>query len=341
MRVTTPDGTVHDINFGWLSVSGTGSNIHYVRFKFNQSAKVEWVQQLIRSLTYKNSGEISGDRKLALTIEDVGGRMTAMEVVIKSTEPQPDVNKLPAGLTLSNDAILENSEAGTTIGTLRATDEDGTPLTYTLTGTAEGRFEIRGDKLVVKDGSKIDFENASSHTITVKVSDGKAAVTKDFTIAVTDVREDVPGATRAKNALVGGIGADKINGGSGNDVLTGGLGADVFVFDTALGRGTTARNHNKKVNFDTIVDFKPGEDKIWLDNKIFTKLGRAGSEAAPAALNKKFFKTSKATDKDDYLVYKSGVVYYDQDGKGTKYKPVEIIKIANKVALSAADFLVI
>jgi Ca2+-binding RTX toxin-like protein len=147
--------------------------------------------------------------------------------------------------------------------------------------------------------------------------------------------------TSGKNVLKGGIGADKLNGKSGNDTLTGGDGADIFVFNTALGKGTTSKNQNKKVNFDTITDFKPGQDKIWLDNKIFTKLGKSGSEAAPAGLNKKFFKMTKAKDSNDYIVYKNGIVSYDADGSGTRYKPVEIIKIVNKVTLTAGDFLVI
>jgi hypothetical protein len=94
------------------------------------------------------------------------------------------------------------------------------------------------------------------------------------------------------------------------------------------------------VNFDTITDFASGEDKILLDNAVFKKLGK-GSPASPGALNKKFFKKGKATDKDDFLSYKNGIVSYDADGNGTKAKAVEIIKIANKAALSAADFLVI
>ncbi|MCB5174555.1 hypothetical protein LGR44_05150 [Microvirga sp. SM9] len=146
---------------------------------------------------------------------------------------------------------------------------------------------------------------------------------------------------KGKDFLLGTSGKDKLYGYSGNDVLSGGAGADVFVFNTALGKGTTSKNRNKKVNYDTITDFKSGEDKIWLDNKIFKKLGKAGSEVAPASLNKKFFRLSKSKDKNDHIAYKKGVVYYDADGKGTKYKPVEIIKIANKAVLSAADFLVI
>lgn len=146
--------------------------------------------------------------------------------------------------------------------------------------------------------------------------------------------------TKGRDHLTGTSGNDKLNGGLGNDVLTGGLGQDVFVFDSKLGKGTTKANQNKKVNYDTITDFTKGEDKIWLDNKIFTKLGK-GSEAAPATLSKKFFSLNKAKDKNDYLIYKKGVVYYDKDGSGSKYKPVEIIKLSNKAKLTFDDFQII
>ncbi|MGO4389370.1 hypothetical protein AB4Y85_17720 [Microvirga sp. 2YAF29] len=343
MAVETPDGTVHKVAFGYVSTSiGTGGNVSTVKFQFDENAKIEWIQQLIRSLTYKSIEGVESDRKITLTLEDVATRKSTGNVLIKPAvgDPPPDPNELPVGIALSGASIDENSAAGAVIGWLSAKDADGDALTYALGDDAGGRFEIRDGKLVVKDGAKLDFEAASSHKISVKVSDGKATVIKDFVIRIDDVTEMVPGATRAKNVLVGGIGADRINGGYGNDKLTGGAGADFFVFDTALGKGTTRSNQNEKVNFDTITDFKPGEDKILLDNAIFKALGK-GSTASPGALKKGFFKKNKATDKDDFLIYKGGVVYYDADGNGTKYKPVEIIKIANKAALSAADFLII
>ena len=46
------------------------------------------------------------------------------------------------------------------------------------------------------------------------------------------------------------------------------------------------------------------DDTIWLDNKIFKKLGSKGSEKNPATLKSSFFKIGdKATDRDDYLIY--------------------------------------
>jgi Ca2+-binding RTX toxin-like protein len=52
------------------------------------------------------------------------------------------------------------------------------------------------------------------------------------------------------DVLRGGSGADTLDGGSGNDTLNGGSGADVF----RLGASSP--------NYDTIVDFQKGEDRI-------------------------------------------------------------------------------
>ncbi len=259
----------------------------------------------------------------------------------------PVANTPPSNIHLTTGGMLasveENKAAGSVVATVTADDNGGAAgLRYAL---ADSTFEIDAvtGQIKVKAGAVLDYERASSHTLSVTVTDKNGtglSASQEVSIKVSDVLESQQG-TSGKNVLKGGIGADKLNGKSGNDTLTGSDGADIFVFDTALGKGTTSKNQNKKVNFDTITDFKPGQDKIWLDNKIFTKLGKSGSEAAPAGLNKKFFKMTKAKDSNDYIVYKNGIVSYDADGSGTRYKPVEIIKIVNKVTLTAGDFLVI
>ncbi len=259
----------------------------------------------------------------------------------------PVANTPPSNIHLTTGGMLasveENKAAGSVVATVTADDNGGAAgLRYAL---ADSTFEIDAvtGQIKVKAGAVLDYERASSHTLSVTVTDKNGtglSASQEVTIKVSDVLESQQG-TSGKNVLKGGIGADKLNSKSGNDTLTGGDGADIFVFNTALGKGTTSKNQNKKVNFDTITDFKPGQDKIWLDNKIFTKLGKSGSEAAPAGLNKKFFKMTKAKDSNDYIVYKNGIVSYDADGSGTRYKPVEIIKIVNKVTLTAGDFLVI
>ncbi len=83
---------------------------------------------------------------------------------------------------------------------------------------------------------------------------------------------------------------------------------------------------NKKSNFDRIYDFKSGEDKVFLENAVFKKLGKLGTFDAPAKLDVSMFSATKAKDKNDYLVYKSGILYYDADGSG-KGAAVEIVKL--------------
>ncbi|UYZ71605.1 Ig-like domain-containing protein [Moraxella bovis] len=90
------------------------------------------------------------------------------------------------------------------------------------------------------------------------------------------------------NTLIGGAGDDTLDGGRGSDTLTGGDGADYFRFSTLLDGSV-----------DTITDFDVANDKIVLDDAIFTAL--AGQ-----------------TTVGDFIKYNSttGDLSYDADGAG-------------------------
>ncbi|MGO4572868.1 M10 family metallopeptidase C-terminal domain-containing protein, partial [Microvirga sp. 2TAF3] len=182
-------------------------------------------------------------------------------------------NHAPTDILLSNNAVLENASNETVVGTLSAVDADtGDTFHYSLPDSASGRFVLRGNKVVVADSSKLDFEEAQSHQIKVRVRDaGGDSFEKTFSIRINDVAVEILKGTKGKDLLKGGSGSDKLYGGLGNDVLTGGAGKDIFVFDT---------KPNKKTNLDTITDFNVKDDTIWLDNAVFKKLGK-GSEAKP------------------------------------------------------------
>lgn len=139
--------------------------------------------------------------------------------------------------------------------------------------------------------------------------------------------------TSQANRLTGGDGNDQLYGKLGKDVLTGGAGQDIFTFDTRA---------SKKTNLDTIRDYSVAEDTIWLDNKVFKKLGK-GSASEPGKLKKAFFKIGdKAKDGNDYLVYnkKSGILFYDADGSGAA-KAIEIAKLSKNLKLTCDDFFVV
>jgi hypothetical protein len=102
-----------------------------------------------------------------------------------------DPNTAPTDIGLSSAAVGENAANGTVIGTLTATDANpGDTASYTLQDDAGGRFAISGSDLVVANGALLDYESATSHSVTVRVTDsGGLSFDKVFAIGVTDVDE--------------------------------------------------------------------------------------------------------------------------------------------------------
>lgn len=137
----------------------------------------------------------------------------------------------------------------------------------------------------------------------------------------------------SKNNTLSGLGGDDVlYGGAGIDKLTGGSGKDAFVFNTAPSAST---------NVDTILDFNATYDSIWLDDAVFTKIGK-GSSTSPVQIRSDIFVAgTKAKDAGDRIVYdqKSGALYYDPDGTGSGAQ-VKIATISTKVALTYKDFYI-
>jgi Ca2+-binding RTX toxin-like protein len=238
----------------------------------------------------------------------------------------------PVVPSLSASKAQEGAKAGTIVGALLATDPNpGDGLSFSLADSAGGRFKIAGNQIQVANGALLDYEQGVSHEVIVKIVDqGGLESYYLFTITISDVAtenvtgtslsevlkggtgKDVFNGAAGNDQLYGGLNDDKLWGGLGKDTLTGGSGKDVFVFDT---------KPSKSTNRDSIADFVAKDDSLWLDNRIFTKLGKAGSATKPALLNKSYFALDKAKDTNDYLVYnrKTGVLTYDADGSGTKH----------------------
>ncbi|KAB0268231.1 hypothetical protein [Microvirga brassicacearum] len=266
-----------------------------------------------------------------------------------------DVNEAPTDIilkTLSAPAVAENAATGTEIGALLAADPDlNDTFTFTLKDDAGGRFKLdaTGTKLVVADGSKLDFETMMSHQIKVEVGDADGLTfEKTLTIGVTDgtdigtgtMRNDKLFGTAGSDILNGAAGNDKVyglsgddilNGGLGKDHLTGGAGKDLFVFDTALRKG----------GFDMVTDFSSADDTLQFNLSALKSFKVKALKQGK--LSKKFFTIgTESKDKNDYVYYdkKKGFVYLDADGSGTK-KGMEILKLKPGTKVSADDFLFI
>jgi Ca2+-binding RTX toxin-like protein len=271
--------------------------------------------------------------------------------------PPPPVNHAPTIPSLSANKAAEYASAGTPVGTLSATDEDNDPLSYALIDNAGGRFVLSGNQLLVADGFRLDYEQARSHNVTVQVTDNKGGVaSRTFAINVDDVATERTAGTAGNDVfyggggndtlsgnlghdrLFGGAGRDTLKGEAGNDTIGGGAGLDklygtkgsasrdVFVFDTKL-TSKSAANKNK----DTIVDFGPKYDSIYLDDAAFTNRtiakylkGKGAGLDHAYKMKSSFFRVGdKALDRDDFFIarkvkpteYK---LYWDADGSGSK-----------------------
>lgn len=317
-----------------------------VGFELYAAATPALVQKLIRALSFRNSStdpNFTYYYDIKITIEDHGGRFAESTVEVIVAPP----NTAPTDIKLSAQTVLEMTAADTTIGRLSAVDSIlDTRFKYELIDNAGGRFKIDGNQLKVANGLLLDYEQAQSHVIRVKVTDeGGLSYVKDFTIVVQDLSPEHYTGTAGNDVLIGGSGQDVLSGQAGNDTLisghsndtligglgndrmSGASGKDTFVFNTKL---------HKTKNVDTINDFLAKDDTIQLENQIFTKLKKAGT------LKKDFFTVgSKAKQKDDYIIYdkKKGYLYYDADGSGSKFKPVLFAKV--KGIANHKDFFVI
>jgi hypothetical protein len=129
----------------------------------------------------------------------------------------PAPNTAPGAPTDSDaaaNAVAEGVANGAAITglTLSAVDPDaGQTLTYTLLDDAGGRFAIDAATgvVTVADAAKLNFETATSHQITVQVSDGTSTASASFTIDVTNV---TPGAPADSNAAANTVSENAANG---------------------------------------------------------------------------------------------------------------------------------
>ncbi len=144
----------------------------------------------------------------------------------------PGNNNPPTEIQLNNNTIAENSNNGTVVGSLTTTDSDNSDThTYTLLNDSDGRFVVEGNRILVGNGSLLDFENNTSHTITVRTTDsGEPAESfeQQLTINVTDVDE-----TPVDNNTVGTPGSDRLTGTNGGDTLTGFEGNDTYIINNS------------------------------------------------------------------------------------------------------------
>jgi hypothetical protein len=99
-----------------------------------------------------------------------------------------EVNEVPK-ITTDTIKVKENSEPGTVVDTLEATDKDGDPLTWTLVEDPSKCFDVSASGVVTtKKCDKLDYEKNPTISIKVKVDDGRGGTdTKIIVVKLIDV----------------------------------------------------------------------------------------------------------------------------------------------------------
>ncbi|MBP1860535.1 cadherin domain-containing protein [Rhizobium herbae] len=193
--ITDDDGTLFHGTFTPASIPASWSPAPGATSGFGISGEATIVSEGVWSLAViETSGTV---HTLTLTLTD--GDLT----IVESGKPQTVVikdyvngtfgitlaseNHAPTNLALSNDNVDENSDVGTVVGTLSATDPEGGAVTYTLAQPSD-YFEIVGNQIKVK--GSLDYETIASHDLTIVASDADGNTTQQtFEIGVNDLDE--------------------------------------------------------------------------------------------------------------------------------------------------------
>ncbi|MCR6636386.1 cadherin domain-containing protein [Devosia sp.] len=215
--------------------------------------------------------ETAPSHEITIEVTDSGG-LTHSEVV---TIDVVNATEAPTDILVAGGTVVENAAAGTLVATLSAVDADlGDTFTYAIIAGGAGLFEIVGDQIRVAAGAQVDFETATSHDLTLRVTDGAGAFYEEVvTIGVSNVAPVIIGTNAANtlngtseedeifgrngnDTLSGLAGADKLFGEAGNDRLLGGAGADVL--DGGVGNDTYLLADAGDVSLDTVVELAGG-----------------------------------------------------------------------------------
>ena len=199
--VTDLDGTPTGVTWQWArrdSLSEASSNISGATSASYTLVAAD-VGKYLNAFARYTDPQGSGKLSIAVTSGRVG-----------ASNADPTFSSATATRTLP-----ENSVSGTNVsgGAITATDSDGDTLTYSLTGTDAGFFQINASGQLSISGSRtLNFEAAkNSYTVIVNVSDRKDAaggantvIDDSITVTINLTNVDEPGTVSISGTLEGG-----------------------------------------------------------------------------------------------------------------------------------------
>jgi len=169
-----------------------------IEFRYEE---LQWVVGSASGDRFARAGYSAADGENAFELPQSGDAEQILDLVNVTNVGEPGVivfsvingipSQAPIDIVLSSANIDENSPRNTVIGDLTTVDLDvGDTHTYSLLDSAEGRFRIVGDELLVANGSLLDFESDREHVVTIRTTDQNGLnYDEEFTITVNDIEE--------------------------------------------------------------------------------------------------------------------------------------------------------
>ncbi|MDZ8023623.1 MAG: DUF4347 domain-containing protein [Nostoc sp. DedQUE11] len=238
-KITVNDTSIlYDTSF--IATFSSGIDTQSLVINFTSKATPAAIQALLRSITYVNISENPSTtvRTVSFVLTDGdGGSSGTVSKAINITA----VNDAPSITANQSFSIKENSSNDTVVGTVIATDVEGTSSFSNWT-IIDGNFDLDGDgktafsinstsgQITVGDRDDLDFESKPNFQLQVTVSDGTdASAMQAIAVNLNDVSEKTIYGTASGNRLNGSTTDDTIYGYGGNDYLYGQDGNDRLI----------------------------------------------------------------------------------------------------------------
>jgi VCBS repeat-containing protein len=186
ISVSINNDSIIDSNL--ISINGAGSSLTITEDSSSHG------------LTMRLNPKLDSHGKVTITVNVVdSGLLSDQKQFILTVTP---VNDKPI---INNDTfnIDENSSVSTIVGQVSTTDVDADNLTLSIiNGNSNDAFYIENDGEIIVNKDVLNFEEQSSYTLTVEVSDGKLTDTAQILIVIGDKNESPTMTSTVKDIIL-------------------------------------------------------------------------------------------------------------------------------------------
>ena len=196
----------------------------------------------VNAPNYEGPGDADGNNAYEVTVRASDGSLTTIQAVTVSVG---NVNEAPV---ITSQTIYSVAENATAVGTVAASDPDGTAATYSISGGADAaKFAIDAVTGALSFVAAPDFETLgdadgnNAYEVTVQASDGSLSETRNLTVTVTNVNEAPVISSGASfvapenGTAVGTVMASDVDGPAAVFAIVGGADAAKFTVNASTG----------------------------------------------------------------------------------------------------------